>query len=234
MSLRKTTEQFIEQSNKIHNYKYDYSKSNYVSSFKKVIIICHIHGEFLQVPHDHTQGNGCQKCASERTSKFHSMGLEVFIKKANKVHNNKFTYNNVNYINNRTKVLITCKHHGDFPQEASSHLQGFGCPQCNWDLNNNKKEDWIKKAKGKTGTFYIIRCYNENEEFYKFGITFRGTSVRYKSKADIPYNYEIVKEVITKNLSYIWDLEKKFKYIKRNNHYKPLIKFNGARYECFK
>jgi hypothetical protein len=27
-------------------------------------------------------------------------------------------------------MIITCKIHGDFEQEANSHLQGSGCPKC--------------------------------------------------------------------------------------------------------
>ena len=37
---------FIEKSKKIHGDKYDYSKAEYINSKTKVIIICHIHGEF--------------------------------------------------------------------------------------------------------------------------------------------------------------------------------------------
>ena len=43
---RKTTEEFVNEANKIHNGKYDYSKVNYIDSNTKVCIICPIHGEF--------------------------------------------------------------------------------------------------------------------------------------------------------------------------------------------
>jgi len=53
-----------------------------------------------------------------------------FIQKANIVHSNKFTYSKTSYINNRTKVTITCKTHGDFEQIPNSHLGGSGCHKC--------------------------------------------------------------------------------------------------------
>lgn len=54
---------FIFKANKIHKYKYDYSKVKYVNSQTKVCIICHKHGEFWQRPCDHlNQKQGCPLC----------------------------------------------------------------------------------------------------------------------------------------------------------------------------
>ena len=52
-----------EKYGKIHNYKYDYSKVEYVNQKTQVIIICPIHGEFLQKPSLHRK-YGCWKCAN--------------------------------------------------------------------------------------------------------------------------------------------------------------------------
>lgn len=53
-----------------------------------------------------------------------------FVEKAKNVHGDKYNYDNVEYINNRTKVLITCKIHGDFYQTPAAHLLGQNCPKC--------------------------------------------------------------------------------------------------------
>ena len=69
---------------------------------------------------------------------------EQFIKKARKVHGNMYNYSKTNYINNRTKVVITCPIHGDFEQRPDIHLNGHGCLEC----GGNKKsttEEFIKK-----------------------------------------------------------------------------------------
>lgn len=60
------TEDFILKSNIIHENKYDYSKTVYEKSIKKVIIICPIHGEFKQKPVIHSGGSGCQKCSESK------------------------------------------------------------------------------------------------------------------------------------------------------------------------
>lgn len=57
-----TTEEFIEKAEKVHGDRYDYSKVNYTDSKTKVCIICPIHGEFLQSPAKHLQGQGCKQC----------------------------------------------------------------------------------------------------------------------------------------------------------------------------
>lgn len=53
-----------------------------------------------------------------------------FIKKARKVHGDKYEYNEVHIEKKTDWATITCKKHGNFKQRASSHQQGFGCPAC--------------------------------------------------------------------------------------------------------
>ncbi len=62
---RLTTEEFIERARDVHGTKYDYSKTEYMTSHEKVEIICPEHGSFWQSPATHTMGNkaGCPGCA---------------------------------------------------------------------------------------------------------------------------------------------------------------------------
>lgn len=60
---RKSTDDFINESNFIHGYKYDYSCVVYTNNKEPVEIICLEHGVFLQSPQDHlTKGCGCPNC----------------------------------------------------------------------------------------------------------------------------------------------------------------------------
>lgn len=43
--------------------------------------------------------------------------IEEFIEKANKVHNSKYNYQQVEYKNALTKIKIICPIHGEFYQE---------------------------------------------------------------------------------------------------------------------
>jgi len=62
---RLSTEEFVARARDVHGDKYDYSKSEYVTSHGKVEIICPEHGSFWQSPATHTMGNkaGCPGCA---------------------------------------------------------------------------------------------------------------------------------------------------------------------------
>lgn len=56
------TTTFLQKSNSVHNYLFDYSKTAYICSNQPVSIICSKHGEFLQLPHLHLKGRGCPNC----------------------------------------------------------------------------------------------------------------------------------------------------------------------------
>jgi hypothetical protein len=148
-----TKEIFIEKANKIHNNKYDYSKVKYVNYYTKVIIICPIHGEFLQTPNVHLFGHGCRKCANNSISNALKYDINEFIELANKKHNNVYNYDKVIYINNVTKIIITCPIHGDFTQIPRGHLNGQGCPKCNKTYKLTQKI-FIKRANKLHKKFY--------------------------------------------------------------------------------
>ncbi len=65
---------------------------------------------------------------------------EQFIEKANRLHENKYDYDLVEYINSTTKVRIVCRKHGEFSLVANQHIhikQKTGCPTCA-DENKSK------------------------------------------------------------------------------------------------
>jgi very-short-patch-repair endonuclease len=64
-----STESIINKFKKIHGDKYDYSKVNYFNAHTNVLIVCPIHGEFPQSPHDHLKGCGCPKCNQSKLEK---------------------------------------------------------------------------------------------------------------------------------------------------------------------
>lgn len=126
-----TTEEFIEKAKKIHNCKYDYSKTNYIKHDEKIIIICKEHGEFEQSPNHHLQGQGCRLCAIILRANMLSMAIDEFIEKAKIIHQDKYDYSEIEYKGCHQKVKIICKKHGPFLQRASDHINnGAGCPKC--------------------------------------------------------------------------------------------------------
>lgn len=143
----KKTHEFIEKAKKIHGNKYDYTKVIYKNSNTKVCIICPEHGEFWQCPINHLQGQGCVKCYIDSRVGVYDMTIEDFIKKANEVHNGRYSYEKSVYKGIKQKILITCPLHGDFEQVAYDHLRGFKCSKCKSDEDRLSNDEFIEKAK---------------------------------------------------------------------------------------
>jgi len=141
-SKKSSTQEFISKSINIHNNKYDYSLVEYSNNITKVKIICPLHGIFDQSPSSHLNGNGCPRCAKIKNLTTNS----EFISKANDIHNNKYDYSLVEYINSYTKVTIICPEHGTFDQKPNSHLNGNSCPRCAKTKNLTTIDEFISKA----------------------------------------------------------------------------------------
>jgi len=75
---------------------------------------------------------------------------EEFIRRSNAIHNGKYNYEKVVYVNNHTKVCIICPIHGEFWQNPAEHLKGSGCKLCGYLSEGKKKcldkNDFIERA----------------------------------------------------------------------------------------
>lgn len=144
--IKYTSDKFIEKASTIHSNKYDYSKVEYINSTKKVEIICRDHGSFFMSPANHLIRQGCPSCSGvkRKTS-------EEFISISNRIHSNKYDYSSVVYVNNRVKVKIICKKHGEFLQSPKDHMRGRGCSLC----NTSKGESMVEEILKSLGISYI-------------------------------------------------------------------------------
>jgi G:T-mismatch repair DNA endonuclease (very short patch repair protein) len=133
--------EFIQRSEQVHGNKYDYSKIEYINTRIKVKIICKVHGIFNQLPSHHLQGRGCPVCIYDKKR----LTSQQFISRSNMIHDNKYDYSLVDYINIYSKIVIICKKHGKFKQIPGHHLQGHSCQAC----SNNKRltsKEFIKNV----------------------------------------------------------------------------------------
>lgn len=64
IKCKNSTEVFINKAKKIHGEKYDYTNAEYCKAKEKIKLTCKKHGEFEQLPNDHLDGHGCQKCVT--------------------------------------------------------------------------------------------------------------------------------------------------------------------------
>ena len=123
-------EEFVRRAREVHGNRYDYSKVEYVSMTTKVCVVCPEHGEFWQTPSSHLRGNNCPVCANYNRGNYKRGNREEFIKKAMKIHGDKYDYSKVEYMGAMDKVTIICPEHGEFLQAPMQHLLGHGCPKC--------------------------------------------------------------------------------------------------------
>lgn len=157
--IRKTKEEFVSKAKMVHGNKYDYSEVIYEGSMKKVSIICPVHGAFFQSPNSHLSGRGCRICGM-RSTKF----KQEFVRRARDVHGDKYDYSNTTVKTSLDKVVITCPIHGVFKQQAFSHLQGCGCPECSTSLSKgeNKISEFLSKNNIEYEAQYKIKNINQS------------------------------------------------------------------------
>lgn len=217
-----TNEYFIKKSILKHVDKYNYSKSSYKYTNKKVIIICKEHGEFLQTPMTHISGSGCPKCTFNSKK-----NVEIFKKQSIEKHNDKYCYDKTEYISSHKKVIIICKEHGEFLQTPNSHISGSGCQKCSFKFGKLENE-WLDKfnipneyRQYKIGRYIVDGFDPNNNTIYEFnGDYWHGNPIIYKKydrnknnnqKFGELYDKTIKKSIELKEMGYniisIWENE---------------------------
>jgi len=176
MPIRQTKEGFIEKSNNIHNFEYDYSLVEYVNNKTKVKIICKEHGVFEQRPDNHIQNQKCPFCINNNIKS----SKEDFILKSKLKFGELYDYSLLEYINNKTKVKIICKEHGVFEQRPDLHLSKsvkIACIECSsknrmidyenitnrMSIKHNNFYDYSKFVYNGQNNKSIIICPNHGE-----------------------------------------------------------------------
>jgi len=153
------TDLFIEKSNKKHNNYYKYSLSEYKGAFKKIKIICPIHGIFEQVSSVHLFGSGCPICKSSKGEK--NIISLLNDKNIKFIHQHKF--NNCKYINDLIFDFYLPEKNMCIEYNGIQHykpIDYFGGEHC---FNKNKKRDNIKKKYCKNNNIKLkIITYRDN------------------------------------------------------------------------
>ena len=160
--LKMTLEEFIERANKAHDFKYDYSKTNYVNSNTKICIICPEHGMFEQSPYDHLRGSSCPKCGLSKLER------EILINFKSAKEQKTFEWLRLHkklrldfYIKEKN-IAIECQGAQHFkPVVIFGNEEGF---------HKTLSRDQIKYNSCKTHGIEII--YFFPEEFLQYGLPF--------------------------------------------------------------
>ena len=232
---RLDNELFAEKAEKIHGDKYDYSLVEYRGNKGYITIICRYHRtKFKQKPNSHLSGGGCPDCGNTKKGVSQRTSQSEFIKRAKKVHGNRYDLSKAKYVNNHTKVEISCFEHGSFLIKPMNFLdRAQGCPCCGKARSGWSRSRYIKLTNSYNNglsSLYILKCIGKDEEFYKIGITSKKITERFSGK-NMPYKYMELRHV-NSEAHIVWDMEKSLHRILRDHRYQPKIKFSGQT-ECF-
>jgi hypothetical protein len=224
-----------------HNSKYSYDNAVYTKMTSNITITCPTHGDFEQRVADHLAGRGCSKCATKANATNKRVTLEQFIAKAT-MYYAKYNYDYTNTVmgnNNKDRVEVICPKHGTFKTTVANHIKGKAkCSSCSLEESVGSLwsySDWEKAAKASKNfegfSLYVLRCYNDTEEFIKIGKSFTNISKRYCSKHHMPYDFEVIHTTYG-SAKFISELEASLKHTFKEHSYVTGLYFPGM-YEAF-
>lgn len=139
---RYTTEEFIAECKNKYQDRFDYSNTVYTTAHSYISVKCNICSSgFKTKAYTHLQKGSCLTCSGLRNKT-----TEEFIEASKSKFGDWFTYNNTKYINNKTKVSIYCKEHGEIFVIPDVHLASkYGCIHCS-GLARKSLSDFISQA----------------------------------------------------------------------------------------
>ena len=135
--------QKLREANIKFNGKFTYDMLNATKVTDKINITCPIHGQFVQELRTHLKSiHGCSKCGNSHVSKVRRKTQEAYIKEATYLHNNKYDYSLVKYNGDGSRIIIICPIHGQFSQQAGSHVgkSKCGCKKCAVAIESQKQK----------------------------------------------------------------------------------------------
>lgn len=163
------------------------------------------------------------------------------------VHGDIFDLSKLDYTRSRDNIIIGCNIHGFIPVKFNNLTQSRGCPKCGVDLLKEQvksnggweysrwEEEALKSEYFESFKVYVIKCWNEEEEFYKIGKTFTSVNKRMKGineNSVMPYKWAVVKLYTLESARDTCKLEVDCKNVLKDYSYTPKIHFSGYR-ECY-
>ena len=150
--------EFISKIREVHEDRYDISLVNYSGMRDKIIVICRLHGQFNIQAASFRKGSGCKQCFFDRYTKTQ----DQFLSEANNLCGDKFNFDKVIYVNSHSKIIISCKQHGDFLITPSQLLSGKGCPNCKNRYSNEEFTLECIKRHGSRFNYSLTKYIDSN------------------------------------------------------------------------
>lgn len=122
------------------------------------------------------------------------------------------------------RVKLICPVHGEQYVDSDGIFLGHGCPECN--------QGWTK-----SNIFYLVKLFNDDEEFYKLGISYidnKGNIRRFREYKKLGYGVQELKIIKFEDFIKCRDFETKMKRLIKNSIYMPNKWPSNGTTECFK
>ena len=211
---------FLKRMKLIHGDKLDFSKSIYVRAHDDIIVTCHEkdilgneHGDFPTTPKQLLRGHGCPKCANKGVT------TELFIAKIKQIHGDRYDYSKTEYKGVHEHIKIICPDHGEFEQQAGSHLAGRGCPLCKTSHIERELDSFLRKNL----PFIYVYQYRNKDLFFRQSLDFYIPRVKLaiecQGEQHVVANFFKSRgvEYAKEHLEYIKELDRKKKQICEEN-----------------
>jgi hypothetical protein len=224
LSRKLSKEEQLKRANKFHNNKYDYDKFDFSKGINhKSIITCPIHGDFEQKMNKHMIGRGCPKCGINKRAKNRRKNLDFYMNRLKNKYGDKIDFSNSVYKGYHEDIEYLCVKHNTISRRRFNRLLNNDeslCPKCS-TIKRPIYNSYV----------YIIRLFNEKENFIKIGITHSISKRRFNEiRIGTDFSYEILsfrfhKETLKKEQE-LHEKMKEFSYI-------PEQKLKSGNTECF-
>lgn len=139
------------------------------------------------------------------------------------LYDNKYDFKILSSRRKEGNCILICPIHGEQYVDTDGIFMGSGCPKCNREVI-------------KSDLLYIIRLYNEEESFYKLGISHYNNHndiARFKSYKLLGYNIEILYTKQFNDYIECRNKETELKQIIKPFIYMPKHWENNNTTECF-
>lgn len=169
-------QEFLTNSKNLFGEKFDYSKVYYINNRSPITLICKEHGEFKTTGNRHLtfKYGGCKKCEKKYKDAYNLLSPSEYFLRAKNIYGNKFSYDELSYINTTNRITLTCNDCGHvFKRSANSHISRYlECPVCRLS-HSSKGEDKIKEILTRSGVVFITqKRFKECRDVYPLPFDF--------------------------------------------------------------
>jgi len=181
-----STNQFVRVLENHFNNRYEIKPFTYQGKETLLELVCKSHGVFSLLAGSIYRSPGCRKCAYADSLDLRKRALQnamdttrekrfkEWLQLVKSFHDDRYSYENVIYLTQKTPVEITCSIHGGFWQLPDTHKTS-GCMDCKIeDSKGRYTETYFSRypeEKNRPALLYYLRFSFRDEVFFKIGIT---------------------------------------------------------------